>query len=79
MSETTKVRIGVQSARELELEVDDPDALKKAVEAAIAADDPIVWLTDTRSHQFGIVVGKLAFVEIEHTRGKPGVGFTAST
>lgn len=77
MSETTKVRVGVQSARELELEVDDPDAVKKTIETAMASGDSVVWLTDTRGHQFGIVVDKLVFVEVEYAKGKPGVGFSA--
>jgi hypothetical protein len=77
VSETTKVRVGVQSARELELEVEDPDAVKKTIEAAMASGDPVVWLTDTRGHQFGILVDKLVFVEVEYARGKPGVGFAA--
>ncbi len=77
MSETTKLRVGVQSARELELEVDEPEAVKKALEAAMASGDPVVWLTDTRGHQFGIVVDKLVFVEVEYAKGKPGVGFAA--
>lgn len=77
MSETTKLRVGVQSARELELEVEEPDAVKQAIESAMAAGESVVWLTDTRGHHFGIVVDKLAFVEVEYAKGKPGVGFAA--
>jgi hypothetical protein len=71
------VRVGVQSARELELEVEEPDAVKKAIESAMASGESVVWLTDTRGHQFGIVVDKLAFVEVEYAKGKSGVGFAA--
>jgi len=75
MGETTKVRVGVQSARELEIEVDQPETVRNAIEAAVAAGDFMVWLSDTRGRQYGVVVDKLAFVEVEFARGRPGVGF----
>jgi len=75
MSDTTKVRIGLQGARELEIEVDDVSAVEKAFEAAGSKDDGVVWLTDSRGHKFGLAVDKLAFVEIEIDSSKAGIGF----
>lgn len=75
MSETTKVRIGFQGARELEIEVDDPTSVADTVEDAVGADDGMVWLSDSRGHRYGLVVEKIAFVEIEGDAGRGGIGF----
>jgi hypothetical protein len=75
MAEPTKVRIAVESSRELEFEVEDPDAMAAALEAGLAAGDEIVWITDSKSHRHGIRVANLAFVEIEGERQNSGVGF----
>jgi hypothetical protein len=78
MADTTKVRIGLQGARELELQVDDADAAKEAIEKGIGDDSPVVWLTDSRGYSFGLITDKLAFVEIEGETPGIGVGFAAS-
>ena len=75
MSETTKVRIGFQGARELEIEVDDAGSTGATVEDAVGAGDEMVWLTDARGHRYGIIVEKLAFIEIEGESGRSGIGF----
>jgi len=74
MSSTHTVRIGVKSARELELEVDDPVAVSDAYEAVLKGKDAILWITDTREHRFGIAVESIAFIEIERPADR-GVGF----
>jgi hypothetical protein len=74
MSSTHTVRIGVKSARELELEVDDPAAVSDAYEAVLNGKDTILWITDTREHRFGIAVESIAFIEIERPADR-GVGF----
>lgn len=74
MSETTKVRIGLSSTRELELDMDDSSDVAKALKAAMDGDDAVLWLTDSRGHQHGIILDKLAFVEIEKA-AKREVGF----
>jgi hypothetical protein len=68
------VRIGVKSARELELEVDDPTAVSAAYEKVLKGKDSILWITDTREHRFGIAVDSIAFIEIERPADR-GVGF----
>ncbi len=68
------VRIGVKSARELELEVDDPAAVSAAYEKALKGRDSVLWITDTREHRFGIAIDSIAFIEIEHPQDR-GVGF----
>jgi Protein of unknown function (DUF3107) len=75
MSETTKVRIGLSSTRELELDMDDSSDVAKALKAAMDGDDAVLWLTDSKGHRHGIILDKLAFVEIEKA-AKREVGFS---
>ena len=74
-AESAKVRIGMTSARELELDVTDADKVATDLEAALSSGDALVWITDSRGHRYGIVTAKLAFVHIELTETRPGVGF----
>ncbi len=69
-----KVRIGVKSARGLELEVDDPAAVSASFEKALKSKDLVLWVTDTREHRFGIAIDSIAFIEIERPDDR-GVGF----
>jgi hypothetical protein len=74
MRSTHTVRIGVKSARELELEVDDPVSVSDAYEKALKGKDAVLWITDTREHRFGIAMDSIAFIEIERPDER-GVGF----
>ena len=75
MSDTVKIRIGVQSARELELEVDDADAVVEQLEAG-ASNGGLVWVTDAKGCRHGVVTDKLVFVIVDAEEIKPGVGFS---
>jgi hypothetical protein len=75
MSDTTKVRIGLEGVRELEIEVEDAGEVRKAIEGVVADDEAMVWLTDFRGYSFGLVADKLAFVEIEGEASRTGIGF----
>ncbi|MDJ0954236.1 MAG: DUF3107 family protein [Acidimicrobiia bacterium] len=68
-----KMRIGVEGARELEIEVDDLDAAVAALEKGLS-DGSMVWLTDSKGDRHGIVAGRLAFVEVEETSDR-SIGF----
>jgi hypothetical protein len=74
MSSKHTVRIGVKSARELELEVDDPLAVSAAYEKALKGKETVLWITDTREHLFGVAIDSIAFIEIERPDER-GVGF----
>jgi hypothetical protein len=74
MSESVNVRIGVRSARELEIAVEDGDAVATAYEKAIKGKDTVLWITDTKGHRYGIHVDGIAFVEIDQPTQR-GVGF----
>jgi hypothetical protein len=73
------VRIGVtQAPRELNLELADDtdrDALKAQIDAAIAAGDQVLWLTDRRGRQVAVPVDKLAYVEVGPPDGDRRIGF----
>ena len=74
MSSKHTVRIGVKSARELELEVDDPVAVSGAYEKALKGKETVLWVTDTREHRFGVAIDSIPFIEIERPDER-GVGF----
>ena len=76
-----RVRIGLSMAPreiELELEADAANELVADIEAALAADTPMVWVTDERGQRHGLVVAKVAFVELGPESDKHGVGFTSA-
>jgi hypothetical protein len=73
------VRIGVtQAPREISLEMaEDADyaALKALVEAALADDDKVLWLTDKRGRQIAVPAKKIAYVELGAPEGDRRIGF----
>jgi hypothetical protein len=73
MSNGGKMRIGVEGARELEIEVADLDAAVADLEKGLA-DDSIVWITDSKGDRHGIVGRRLAFVEVE-VKSDRAIGF----
>jgi hypothetical protein len=75
------VRIGViHTAREISLEMpDDLDRTKlhEEVEAALADDGRVLWLTDKRGHQLAVPAAKLAYLEIGSPDDDRRIGFGA--
>ena len=73
------VRIGItQTPKEIELEMsEDGDAVKKAVETAVAAGETLLWLTDRRGRRVGVPAAKIAYVEIGSPSEERRVGFGA--
>ena len=76
------VRIGiVQSMKELDIELPvDADRQKVLadIEAALAEDGTILWLTDRKGRQVGIPAGKVAYVELDPPVSDRRVGFGIS-
>ena len=62
MANAGKLRIAMEGARELEVDVDDIDAAVTALESGVE-DESIVWLTDSKGDRHGIVGGRLAVCE----------------
>ena len=73
MANAGKLRIALEGARELEVDVDDVDAAVTDLEEGVA-DEAIVWLTDSKGDRHGIVGGRLAFVIVESS-GDRSIGF----
>ena len=73
-TETVTVRIGLEAVRELELEVEDAEAVIKTVTDAMSSEDPIAWITDAKGTRHGIAVHKLAFIGVDRPEAKT-VGF----
>jgi len=74
LSHKVTMRIGLQSVREIELEVEDADVVIAALHDAMTSDDPVAWITDTKETRHGIAVDKLAFIQIDAEEDKM-VGF----
>ena len=77
-SETTKVRFGMAATRELEIEVEPGHTIATDFETAVNEGAELLWVTDTRGHRHGIVLEKVAFLEVEAPRRRD-VGFSGDT
>ena len=76
-----QVRIGVTNIpREIEVELpDDADAesVKASVEQLLASGSGMLWLTDRKGHQIGVVVEKLAYIDLGSGADHARIGFGA--
>lgn len=75
------VRIGViYTGKELEVELPDEtnrDDISKAIDAAVAGDSPVLWLTDRKGKTIGVPSEKIAYVELGRAQSDRRVGFGA--
>ena len=78
INETVKVRFGMAATRELEIEVEPGHNIANEFEAALDEGAELLWVADTRGHRHGIVLEKVAFVEIEAATRRD-VGFSAES
>jgi hypothetical protein len=73
------VRIGVtQAPREINIELaDDADRadLKSRIEAALAGERDVLWITDKRGKDVGIPSAKIAYIELGSPDGDRRIGF----
>lgn len=73
------IRIGVtQSPKELEVDLgDDGDAaaVKADIEAALANESGMLWLSDKRGRQVGVPAAKIAYVEVGSPDDDQRIGF----
>ena len=73
------VRIGVTySAKEIDIELgDDADRaeLRSRIDAALANDEGVLWLTDRRGRDVGIPSEKIAYIEIGSSDMERRIGF----
>lgn len=73
------VKIGViQHPHEIDFEIeDDADAFISTIQEAVNAEQPLVWVTDSKNNKIGIPAMKIAFVEIRNNESEKRVGFGA--
>ena len=75
-----EVRIGVtQTPKEIEVELSDGnrDQVVKDIEAALADEAGVLWLTDRRGRTVGVPAAKIAYIEIAPTEDRR-VGFSVT-
>ena len=78
MDETVTVRFGIASARELEIEVEPGHDIAKEFENALSEGTQLLWISDALGHRHGIVMDKVAFIEVE-SAARHDVGFGSET
>lgn len=78
INETVKVRFGMSTARELEIEVEPGHNIASEFETALDEGAELLWIVDRRGHRHGVVVEKVAFVEIE-AASRRDVGFSGES
>jgi hypothetical protein len=64
------------TVREVDVEVDDGDALITEVEQAIAEGDRLLWVTTAEGRRYGLVVDRIVFVDVEPEKRRTGIGFS---
>lgn len=72
-----EIAIGVEfTPRELRLETNDSvEEVRRRFEEAFAAEQRLLWLTDSKGKQVGIPLAKLTYVEIDAEADSKPVGF----
>ena len=70
-----QLRIGLSdTSKEFELDVPDPDAVVTAYQEALAAGEPLFWVTDDVGKRYAILAGRVAYFEMPPPQSKK-VGF----
>jgi hypothetical protein len=76
------VRIGVTyTSKEIDVELGDgadATAIKADIEAALASESGVLWLTDRKGRQVGVPVSKVAYVEIGAPGDERRIGFAGT-
>lgn len=76
------VRIGViHTVKEIDVELPadvDRDKVKKQIDAALADDSKILWLTDHKGRDIAVPSAKIAYIELGGPDTSRRVGFGAS-
>ncbi|HSM01441.1 MAG TPA: DUF3107 domain-containing protein [Acidimicrobiia bacterium] len=71
----TRVKIGITYApREIDIDVTDGEAFMEEFEQVVTGADKVWWISDQEGHRHGIVVDKIAYVDVEPERERM-VGF----
>jgi hypothetical protein len=65
------------TAREVDVEVDDTDVLIADVERALTEGEKLLWVTTEEGRRYGLVVDRIVFVDVEPDKQRTGIGFSA--
>jgi hypothetical protein len=61
-----RVKIGMSmTARELDLEVADAEEVVRSFLQAVEQGDKLLWVVDEEGHRHGLVVDKIAYLDVE--------------
>lgn len=76
------VRIGVQQTpKEIEIELPsgtDRDDVRARIDAALADEQSVLWLTDRHGRDVAVPAARIAYVELGSADGERRIGFGAS-
>jgi uncharacterized protein DUF3107 len=75
MAETTKIRIGLTAAREIEVDVADAADVSKQLEQAMVSGEGVVWVEDISGHRHALAAESIAFFEVRSGSSNGGIGF----
>ena len=70
-----RVRIGIRQAKELDLDVEDSQAVLDAYDKAVADGDHMLWVEEKDGQRHGVVTELIAYLEVEPEAVKQ-VGFS---
>lgn len=72
MSHELQLRVGVQEARELLLELhpsETPELIERRIDAAVMRPGTLVWFLDRDGRQFGVASERIIYVELDGDQG----------
>ena len=74
---TVRIRFGLShTARELEVDVDDPVALVEQFSQAVGQAETVFWITERDGRRHGLVVDKIVFIDVAPDEARKGIGFS---
>lgn len=75
------VRIGVlHTPKEIDIELPnaaDRDEVRATIDAALADDDSVLWLTDRHGRDIAVPAAKIAYIELGSPDSERRIGFGA--
>ncbi len=75
MADTTKIRIGLTAAREIEVDVADAKAVSGQLEQAMVSGEGVVWIEDSSGNRHALAAASIAFFEVRSGSSNSGIGF----
>ncbi len=76
------VRIGVtNTVKEIDVELPadaDREKVKKSINAALADESQVLWLTDKSGKEIAVQSAKIAYIELGSADGERRIGFGAA-